>query len=127
MTARSSARAESRFQIHGRAGERSSRLAFAARNRYPSMESNDSSIPMIDTATGRLLLDGVHSIRPSLERAAFLRSRLARRAKSIGVAAAWPRFFIGPHTIFDDTCSVTLEFHEQRLEAVSFVVLDRRA
>jgi hypothetical protein len=79
---------------------------------------------MIDTTTGRLLLDGIHAITSTLTLAAFQASPLARGAQSIGVAAAWPRFFVGRHAIFGDACTVTLQFHNQRLEAVSFVVVD---
>jgi hypothetical protein len=79
---------------------------------------------MIDTTTGRLLLDGIHAITPTLTLAAFQASPLARGGQSIGVAAAWRGFFVGRHAIFGDPCTVTLQFHGQRLQAVSFVVVD---
>ena len=79
---------------------------------------------MIDTKTGTALLDGVQAITPSLSFDAFLASPLGQGAQSFGVAADWPKFYVGQHTIFGDACTVIFLFHQQQLTAVRVHVLD---
>jgi hypothetical protein len=79
---------------------------------------------MIDTKSGNVVLDGRHTIAPSLSLAAFLASPLAAEAQSVGVAEDWPRFFLGVHEIFGDPCTVSVGFHGQRLLGVSLNPVD---
>jgi hypothetical protein len=73
---------------------------------------------MIDTKTGAVVLDGVRAIGSSLTLDAFLASPLAQGAQSIGVAADWPRFYVGKHEVFGDLCTIMLLFHKQQLTAI---------
>jgi hypothetical protein len=78
---------------------------------------------MIDTKTGTVVLDDVQSITPFLTLDVFLASPLAQGAQSIGVAADWPRFYVGKHQIFGDMSTVILMFYKQQLVGIGLDVL----